>query len=182
MSDENHAPGEGAHRGDRGPDRKPRKGSPREGRPGYPCVDGKLLPQKEAALVMIASGARLRKVAQVVEVSERTITRWLSDEGFSAELAARQARIRADAERVLSGAAEKAARHLVKLAKEAGKEDMAQVKATEGVLDRVGIVKRQVIVMESGDALEGEDDAALMAQLEAEIAERLKAKGWRAPE
>lgn len=182
MSDENHAPGEGQHRGDRGPDRRPRKGSPREGRKGHPKVDGKCLPQKEAALVMLANGARPRKIAQVLEVSERTLTRWLADDGFSAELAERQARIRGEAERVIAGGLAQAARQMLKLAKTAGKEDMAKVKAAGEILDRGGLVKKQIVTLTVHDELDLMTDEELERLALQGAEEALLAKGWRPPE
>ena len=178
MSDTNKEPGETRTRGERGPDKRPRKGSPREGKRGHPKVDGKLLPTKEAALVMFAAGARTRKIAQTLEVSERTLNRWLSDPGFSAELAQRQASIRSGAERVLHGAAERLARRLVHLSHKGTKEDMAQVKATEGGLDRIGMVKRTVIEHVQHDPLDEASDEELESMIREEAEALLREGGW----
>lgn len=166
----------------RGPDKVPRKNSNREGTPGKAEVTGKRVPQKKAALVHLTEGKSPLDVATALGVTDRTIQRWLKEPGFSAELAARQTEVREEAMRAIGFALADAARQMIKLGKDAGKEDMAKVKANAEVLDRGGIIKRQIIEHVSADEMDGMSDEELQRIDEMRAEEVMRQKGWRPPE
>jgi len=155
--------------------------SPRRGRPGSSAIDGKRTAAKRAALALLIEGKRVQFVAQEVGVNTKTVYAWMHEDGFANELDAGLQQSIAAAVRHLSAKAEGVAEELVALALLGKRDDMAKVKACEGALDRVGIVKRQVIETYAHGPEGGATDEALLATIEAGIVERLRSEGWTPP-
>lgn len=173
-------------RGERGPDKKARKGSPRVGRASGAKMpktqEPGLKAQRWKAIIMAASGERTRDIAKAVGKTERTINRWLNLPGVSAELAALQEQTVAEARRILKGKAADAAARLALLSAKGRKDQMASVKATTELLDRIGVTKRNEVEVKVSGSLETLPDAELEAiELNAAM-ELLKQKGWKPPE
>lgn len=161
----------GRYQGDRGPDKVPRKNSPRNGRRATGTVPrddkpGRL--RRARAMELLVAGQPVHKVAAEVGVAPQTIYKWMERPDFADELARRQEALVAAARRRLHGAAFDAADTLVEMAignlvvedeevegrpRRAARVDPGRVRAAEAVLNRVGLPAGQSVTLDGGVAV-----------------------------
>lgn len=100
--------------------------------------------RRMVAIQLLGMGCSDREAGRLAEVSHTTIGEWLAEEAFAAEVEARLASRRREAERILSGAVPDVARALVATAKGKRALSGAQVAAGRDVLTRarVGAAER----------------------------------------
>ena len=161
----------------RGPDKKPRKGSPRMGRKvdgDPPRDDSPSRVKRGKALDMLSAGDAVSVVAEACAVSSATVYRWMERPEFAAELDRRLELCRLEAIRVLRAGARDAAASLVGVSRVGGQFDAPKVKASTEVLDRIGVTapKEVKVEMTGGLAMDlakltDEELAARLAELEA---------------
>jgi len=165
--------------GERGPDQRPRKGSPRLGKKAEvppPPDDSPSRARRAQALDLLSQGRSPYKVAEEMGVHHGTIYDWLRRPEFAAELDARIAEGREVAMRSLRASAATAAETLREVAESGDQYDGPRVKAAEAILDRIGLpVDSRVQVQVSGRLDVAKLTEAELEQLVAEEAARLAA-------
>lgn len=155
--------------GERGPDKKPRKGSPRRGKPGSTRGDeSPSRARKAKALDLLCEGKPVADVAKELGVTKHAVYKWLDNEAFAAELDARLAGARARAKRILEASAEEVASSLVKVAKDGEIIHGPRVAAARDILDRIGLAPtKEVKVDVTGDvglAAKSDDELLRIAE------------------
>lgn len=157
-------------RGEHGPDKVPRKNSPRVGKRATGPTPPDLKPgavRRTRALLLLVEGQSPYQIAPVIGVSVQTIYDWLKRPEFADELARRLEESVAAARRTLLGAAQGAATALVKMSsgdlvvddgddegdrrpQRAPRVDTGRVRAAEAVLNRVGLAASQTVTLAGG--------------------------------
>lgn len=155
----------------RGPDQKPRKGSPRLGKPkadGTPPKPEKnphRRARKALVLSLLAQGKRPVEIHRETGIGVRTIYTWMHDEDFAAELDTMLEEGRKDAVRFVRAKVGTVARSLVRVALKGGKEDGPKVKAAELALAVAGITTKQEHRIELTGELQTKSDEELEAMV-----------------
>jgi len=140
--------------GERGPDKRLRKGSPRGGRKGSIGVDeSPARARRTQALLMLSEGRRVDEVASALSVTKAAVYKWLDNEAFAAELDAMLDAAKRSALRILRGNAEKFAETLARVA-DTGDAVGGRVQAAKDGLDRIGLAPPKEVKVELNDVSE----------------------------
>lgn len=148
----------------RGPDRKPRKGSPRRGRKGRTRPDeSPSRARKARAIALLVEGHTPDEVAGILGVGRSTVYAWLQREDFAAQLDARLGQVQQAAVRFLRSKTLDAARSLATCAASGERDHGPRVKAATEVLALAGVTAPSTVNVNMGGGvdLRGKDDDEL---------------------
>jgi transcriptional regulator with XRE-family HTH domain len=95
--------------------------------------------RRTAAVPLLVAGLPHVEVADRVGVCPQTVSRWLADEDFRAEVEAERLQATAEAREALAGAALLAVQALVSVASDCDAAPGSRVSAACAILDRVGL-------------------------------------------